>query len=191
MENYEIKLMVEVTNKLDEYLKKGYILKTGNSSMGYLSLVEIFNPENPKTFIRIYVKESFGYEKPEGFEVPKYNYILNFFELRVVELEYNQTFERGEVPVEVIRFYLVGNKFLTKDGKLSNEYNNKTIQRYKNKPGKNNHVFNPAKSLNIRGFKSLNPKDVEITRFYKSPYNRHNYYEIKNLKNGKIIKKYI
>lgn len=191
MKNYEIELMKEHNNKMLEYLEKGYILRKGNSSMGYYSFIELFHPECLDKFIRIYVREVYQYENPEGFNVPERNYNLRFFELRVAEMNYSQSFEREDDLIEVIRFYVIRNAFLTKDGEFAYECNKKAEERYLSKFIKSEKTFKPSKRINIKGFKSLKPEDIEIVRSYETLYRRQNSYIIKNLKNEKTYKKNI
>lgn len=188
MQNYEIKLMEKVTERVSKYLGKGYIFKSGDSSMGYLSRIDLINPENKSQYLRIILREVYVHsDESIGMS---WNEIVNlkFFEIEESIINIRKTFQEESDVISKDKFYLIGNKIITEDLEYAKSCNKKAYERIHLKTSNRfTKDFNPTKKLNIKGYKSLKPQDIEITRTYQNTYSVTNEYKIKNLKNNKTI----
>lgn len=172
MRKYENELNKMFTEKVVEYLGKGYLFLNGDSSMGYFQRVDLYKNEIQ---LRLIIEKN-----SSGGIMNEYYGLIEKYEIRIIKMKLGQTFIRDEDDVIFERdLYVYKNKLISENVEELIKYCEIAYNRVElRSPKCFKKEFYPNKKINnIKGFKCFKKGEVRIRRY-------SNYYELENPKTG-------
>lgn len=173
-------LNVYFTQNLSDLLQEGYLIKPDDSSYGYYQRIDLIHPSDPEHFVRLQIK----------YEYIKSHFVSYSYNFKILKAHIKNTFcssfnddceiLKEKIFYEISPEYIIDdyNEFVRIEELRDKRFDLRYIPKSYSKP------INVSHKINVSGFKILKPGEFTLERVYVRGI-ANDFYNLKNLKNGK------